>query len=79
MNKLQIMLVALAVVVLIAGGVVLNTDIAMATLGCGDICSGYTCPTVCTSCAVHAWCCNGTKWVRCHIDDDLCPYAWCQT
>ena len=74
---LQIMS-TVVILFLIAGGIVLNTDLALANL-CGTTCyEGYTCPTVCASCDHVGWCCNGEIYVRCHVDVQ-CQYAWCQS
>lgn len=78
MNKLQVVLLALAFVAIIAGGIVLNTDVALAGL-CGTPCSVYDCPAQCPTCDVSRWCCNGTIYVRCKLEPTICQYAWCQS
>jgi len=77
MKKFQLILVMLAIVVVIAGGIVLNTDIAMASPECGAPCSYNSCPAVCTTCAVQSWCCNGYWWERCAENDPLCSRSYC--
>ncbi len=77
MKKLQVTISFLAILVLIAGGIVLTTQVTMAAPICGDSCSVNNCPNICLTCTTQAWCCNGWRVQRCAENDPLCQYSYC--